>query len=107
MASLDDGSVDDLAAGSSPTTATTPPCGDVPANTAWRMASPARSMPGPLPYHMPITPSYLQSAKLTVSWLPITDGGGELFVDTRLVDDREVGDGGDRPVDLLAEHADR
>ena len=73
VASLDDGNVDDFADGSSPTTATTPPCGEVPAKTAWRMASPARSMPGPLPYHMPMTPSYLQSGKLTVSWLPITE----------------------------------
>jgi hypothetical protein len=33
--------------------------------------------------------------------------GGELLVDARLVDDREIGDRRDRPVDLLAEHADR
>ncbi len=57
VASLDDGSVDDFAAGSSPTTATTPPCGDVPANTAWRMASLARSSPGAFPYQRPTMPS--------------------------------------------------
>ena len=57
VASLELGSVDDLAAGSSPTTATTPPWRAVPANTAWRMASPARSSPGALPYQTPTTPS--------------------------------------------------
>ncbi len=72
MASLDDGSVDDLAPGSSPTSATTPPCSDVPANTPWRMASLARSRPGALAYHMPITPSYVQSGRVIASWLPIT-----------------------------------
>ena len=72
VASLDDGSVDDFALGSSPTTATTPPCGDVDANTAWRIASPARSMPGPLPYQMPSTPSYRASSSVMASWLPIT-----------------------------------
>ncbi len=72
VASLDDGRVDDLALGSSPTTATTPPCGAVLAKTACRIASPARSMPGPLPYQMPRTPSYVQSSSVTASWLPIT-----------------------------------
>ena len=72
VASLDDGSVDDFAAGSSPTTATTPPCIDVPANTAWRIASLLRSNPGPLPYQMPTTPSYRASARVIASWLPIT-----------------------------------
>ena len=57
VASLDDGSVEDLAAGSSPTTAITPPWALVPANTAWRMASLLRSNPGPLPYQTPMTPS--------------------------------------------------
>ncbi len=72
MASLDDGNVDDLAPGSSPTSATTPPCSDVPANTPWRMASLARSRPGALAYHMPITPSYVQSGSVLANWLPIT-----------------------------------
>jgi len=57
VASLEEGRVDDLAAGSSPTTVTTPPCIDVPQNTAWRIASLLRSKPGPLPYQIPITPS--------------------------------------------------
>ena len=73
VASLDDGSVDDLAAGSSPTTATTPPCIDVPQNTAWRIASLLRSNPGPLPYQMPTTPSYRASSRVIASWLPITE----------------------------------
>ena len=53
----DDGIVEDLALGSSPTMATTPPRGAAPANTAWRRASVARSTPGALPYQTPITPS--------------------------------------------------
>ena len=43
---------EDLAA-----TASTPPFGQVPAKLAWRNASPVRSTPGALPYHMPKTPS--------------------------------------------------
>ena len=57
VASLELGSVDDLAAGSSPTIAITPPWRDVPAKTPWRIASPARSRPGALPYQTPTTPS--------------------------------------------------
>ena len=57
VASLELGRVEDLAAGSSPTTAITPPWREVPANTPWRIASPARSRPGALPYQIPITPS--------------------------------------------------
>ena len=53
----DDGMVDDLALGSSPTMATTPPSGEAPAKTAWRRASLARSTPGALPYQTPTTPS--------------------------------------------------
>ena len=107
VASLDEGSVDDFAVGSSPTTATTPPCGAVLANTAWRIASPPRSIPGPLPYHMPRMPSYVQSSSVTASWLPITARRGQFLVDPRLVDDRQVGHGARGPVDLFAEHADR
>ncbi len=33
--------------------------GEEPAMFAWRSASPERSTPGPLPYQMPKTPSYL------------------------------------------------
>ena len=50
-------SVELLALGSSPTNATAPPVRDVPAYTAWRSASAARSTPGALPYQMPTTPS--------------------------------------------------
>ena len=57
VASDDDGNVEDLALGSSPTRAMTPPWRWVPANTAWRMASDARSSPGALPYQTPMTPS--------------------------------------------------
>ena len=49
--------VEDLAAGSSPDSASTPPLGELPAELAWRSTSPLRSVPGPLPYQMPKTPS--------------------------------------------------
>ena len=42
---------------SSPISAMTPPCGEVPARLAWRNTSPLRSTPGPLPYQSPNTPS--------------------------------------------------
>ena len=64
--------VEDLAYGSSPTSITAPPSGDVPVSTAWRMASHARSSPGALPYHMPRTPSRVVSLNPLTSWLPIT-----------------------------------
>jgi hypothetical protein len=51
------GSVELFAAGSSPTIATAPPCIEVPAYTAWRNASVARSTPGDLPYQIPTMPS--------------------------------------------------
>ncbi|HAD26809.1 MAG TPA: hypothetical protein DDW95_12615 [Alphaproteobacteria bacterium] len=51
------GRLEDLAAGSSPTTASTPPFGLVPAKFACRIASPDRSSPGALPYQSPNTPS--------------------------------------------------
>ncbi len=57
MGSDRDGRVDDFDAGSSPTRASTPPWRAVPANWACRMASPARSTPGDLPYQTPTTPS--------------------------------------------------
>jgi hypothetical protein len=57
VAPLDDGSVLLFALGSSPTSATAPPLAEVPANTAWRSASLARSSPGALPYQMPMMPS--------------------------------------------------
>lgn len=43
--------------GSSPTASNTPPCSELPAKLAWCSASPARSTPGPLPYHIENTPS--------------------------------------------------
>ncbi len=57
VASDDDGIVDDLHAGSSPTSTTAPPLELDPANTPCRSASPARSSPGALPYQKPTTPS--------------------------------------------------
>ncbi len=51
--------VDDFAPWSSPATASTPPCGAVPAWFACRSTSPLRSTPGPLPYQIEKTPSYL------------------------------------------------
>ena len=55
--------VDDSAVWSSPISASTPPYFEVPAKLAWRNASPERSTPGPLPYQMPNTPSYLPSPR--------------------------------------------
>ena len=107
MASLDDGNVDDLAPGSSPTSATTPPCSDVPANTPWRIASLARSSPGALAYHMPITPSYVQSDSVLASWLPITAVAANSSLAPGLAHDRQVGDGAGGALDLVAEGADR
>ena len=48
-----------LATWSSPATAITPPQGVVPAILACLNTSEQRSTPGPLPYQMPNTPSYL------------------------------------------------
>src|SRR5690606_8378638 len=42
---------------SSPATTSTPPCGDDPRALPCLSASPARSTPGPLPYHRPNTAS--------------------------------------------------
>ena len=55
--------VEDSAVWSSPISASTPPNFEVPAKLAWRKASPERSTPGPLPYQMPNTPSYLPSPR--------------------------------------------
>ena len=67
-----DGTVELLHAGSSPMSASTPPFGDVPANTACLIASPARSRPGALPYQYPATPSTLAVFIVDTSWLPAT-----------------------------------
>src|SRR3954447_26430867 len=66
------GSVDDLQLGSSPTSASTPPVGEVPAKFAWRIASIARSRPGFLPYQTPTTPSYFGSGSPIASCVPYT-----------------------------------
>ena len=55
--SLTAGTVEDLEAGSSPTSSSTPPRGLTPYMLACRSASVARSKPGPLPYQTPTTPS--------------------------------------------------
>ncbi len=50
------GMVELLQAGSSPPSASAAPWVEVPMYWPWRKASPVRSMPGPLPYQMPVTP---------------------------------------------------
>src|SRR6185312_15375370 len=62
--------VEDSAVWSSPISARTPPCFEVPARLAWRNTSPERSTPGPLPYHMPKTPSYLPSPRNSACCVP-------------------------------------
>ncbi|PYN68313.1 MAG: hypothetical protein DMD90_04805 [Candidatus Rokuibacteriota bacterium] len=64
------GKVDDLDSGSSPPRARTPPWRPTPAKLPCLKMSPVRSTPGPLPYHMPRTPSYLARGKRLASWLP-------------------------------------
>ena len=66
------GSVEDLQPWSSPASNSTPPLGDTPAAFACLNTSPARSTPGPLPYHMANTPSYLAPGTRLVCWLPHT-----------------------------------
>src|ERR1017187_3633830 len=61
MCSLWCASVEDLAAWSSPASTSTPPYLEVPAALACLNTSPQRSTPGPLPYQMENTPSYLAS----------------------------------------------
>src|SRR4030095_1434309 len=43
---------------------------DAPAKFGCLKMSPVRSTPGPLPYHMPSTPSYFGCGKRFASWLP-------------------------------------
>ena len=66
------GTVEDLAAGSSPISATAPPSGAVPDRLPWRMASAARSRPGLLPYQKPVTPSWRRPSSSPSSWVPAT-----------------------------------
>ena len=62
--------VEDSPVWSSPIAMTTPPCLDEPAMLAWRITSPVRSTPGPLPYHSAKTPSYFPSPRSSACWLP-------------------------------------
>src|SRR5438094_8001157 len=52
---------EDFEAWSSPASTSTPPCFAEPALLPCLKTSPQRSTPGPLPYHMANTPSYLAS----------------------------------------------
>src|SRR3954465_4456484 len=63
---------EDLAAWSSPANTSTPPCLAEPALLACLKTSPQRSTPGPLPYHMENTPSYLASLNRLVCCVPQT-----------------------------------
>src|ERR1700761_3507540 len=63
---------EDLAAWSSPASTSTPPCLAEPALLACLKTSPQRSTPGPLPYHMENTPSYLASLNRLVCCVPQT-----------------------------------
>lgn len=66
-------SVDDLHAWSSPASTSTPPCADEPAELACLNTSMVRSTPGPLPYHMPNTPSNLADGYRLTCCEPQTD----------------------------------
>ena len=63
---------DDTQPWSSPATTSTPPCGEAPRALPCLSASPARSTPGPLPYHSPNTPCTLRSGSLSTSCEPST-----------------------------------
>ncbi len=65
--------VEDLAEWSSPASTSTPPCFDDPAELACLNTSPVRSTPGPLPYHMPNTPSNLASGYMFTCCDPHTE----------------------------------
>ena len=64
--------VEDLQVWSSPASSSTPPCGEVPAELPCLNTSPLRSTPGPLPYHMAKTPSYLAPGNRLTCWVPQT-----------------------------------
>src|ERR1700731_3404233 len=61
--------------------ASTPPCGAVPAQLAWRRTSSERSTPGASPYQMPNTPSTLAPGNRPTCWLPHPAVGGTTLVD--------------------------
>src|SRR5690606_33068068 len=67
------GNEEERAPWSSPATANTPPNFDVPAALACRNPSPERSTPGPLPYHMPDTPSLVAPSNMLICWVPHVD----------------------------------
>jgi hypothetical protein len=72
---------------SSPATAMTPPCFDVPAMLACLNTSEQRSTPGPLPYQMPNTPSWRACCGYSASLLGTPHrGGGQLLVHPGLED---------------------
>ena len=107
VASLDEGSVDDLALGSSPTTATTPPlrCGagehGVPDGVAGAVDAGALAVPDA---EDAVVPAVVERGGQLA---PHHRGGGELLVDAALVDHRQIGHRAQRPFDLFVEHADR
>ena len=72
------------AAGSSPTTSSTPPVAEVPQALAWRMASQERSRPGALPYHRPKTPSTLAPVVQANLLAAPHRGRGQIFIDAGL-----------------------
>ncbi len=63
---------EEVAPGSSPATANTPPSAAVPAALACFNASAARSTPGFLAYHRPNTPATLAPPISPICWLPCT-----------------------------------
>src|SRR5205823_14640795 len=63
---------EDLAAWSSPASTITPPFLAEPALLACLKTSPQRSTPGPLPYHIENTPSYLASGNRSACCVPQT-----------------------------------
>src|ERR1700754_557115 len=67
------GMVDDLHAGSSPASTSTPPRGSAPQMLPARIGSPARSTPGALPYQTPTAPSDPRRRPGTSTWLPQID----------------------------------
>ena len=72
---------------SSPASSSTPPWRAEPAELPCFSASPLRSTPGPLPYHIAKTPSYLAPGNRLSCWLPHTAVAAQLLVDRRLETD--------------------
>ena len=107
MVSDAEGSVEDLAPGSSPTTASTPPVGGHPMWLAWRMASAARSRPGAFPYHMPDHPIEAGRRHPAHQLAAQKRSGRQLLVDRRLVDDPVLGEDIGVPLQLHVQDAER